>query len=254
MHRRRLLWQCKGLRPVDLGDGRDGDARHPHSFADLVLGGLPGRHLSPRDLGKAAATQLGLSRYETAWLILQKRRRAMVASEREFLKREVEIDEFWLGGCEEGLKGSRQRGKKALVGVAIEVRGAGSGRLRLAVLGNPCSLPRAGQARLSAPPPSAGERCTRRASAAPRAPGSSCPSLARTLIGMVVASVPTRVLALVMDAPTRPRPGAGCPSTSPSPLGCAPTPRCSTSTVVDHLPVVEALPHPARPDHADAKA
>lgn len=49
---------------------------------------------------------------------------------------EVEIDEFWLGGYEEGLKGSRQRGKKALVGTAIEVRGAGSGRLRLQVLAN----------------------------------------------------------------------------------------------------------------------
>ncbi len=80
--------------------------------------------------------QLGLSRYETAWLIRQKLRRAMVAPERELLKSEVEIDEFWLGGYEEGLKGSRQHGKKALVGVAIEVRGAGSGRLRLAVLGN----------------------------------------------------------------------------------------------------------------------
>lgn len=34
----------------------------------------------------------------------------------------------------EGLSGGRQRGKKALVGVAIEVRGRGSGRLRLAVL------------------------------------------------------------------------------------------------------------------------
>jgi transposase-like protein len=35
---------------------------------------------------------------------------------------------------EEGLKGGRQRGKKALCGVAIEVRGQGSGRLRLTVL------------------------------------------------------------------------------------------------------------------------
>jgi transposase-like protein len=43
---------------------------------------------------------------------------------------------LWLGGYEEGLKGSRQHGKKALVGAAIEVRGAGSGRLRLQVLAN----------------------------------------------------------------------------------------------------------------------
>jgi hypothetical protein len=83
---------------------------------------------------KQLQRQLGLSRYETAWLILQKLRRAMVAPEREPLKREVEIDEFFLGGLEEGQRGGRQRGKKALCGIAIEVRGRGSGRLRLAVL------------------------------------------------------------------------------------------------------------------------
>jgi transposase-like protein/predicted RNA-binding Zn-ribbon protein involved in translation (DUF1610 family) len=83
---------------------------------------------------KQLQRQLGLSRYETAWLILQKLRRAMVAPEREPLKREVEIDEFFLGGLEEGQRGGRQRGKKALCGIAIEVRGEGSGRLRLAVL------------------------------------------------------------------------------------------------------------------------
>jgi len=85
---------------------------------------------------KQLQRQLGLSRYETAWLMLQKLRRAMVAPERQLLSGEVEIDEFWLGGYEEGLKGSRQRGKKALVGAAIEVRGPGSGRLRLAMLAN----------------------------------------------------------------------------------------------------------------------
>jgi transposase-like protein len=83
---------------------------------------------------KQLQRQLGLSRYETAWLILQKLRRALVAPEREPLKDEVEVDEFYLGGEEEGLKGGRQRGKKALVGIAIEARGAGSGRVRLQVL------------------------------------------------------------------------------------------------------------------------
>jgi transposase-like protein len=83
---------------------------------------------------KQLQRQLGLSRYETAWLILQKLRRAMVAPEREPLRGEVEIDEFYLGGHEEGLKGGRQHGNKALCGVAIEVRGQGSGRLRLAML------------------------------------------------------------------------------------------------------------------------
>jgi len=80
--------------------------------------------------------QLALSRYETAWLILHKLRRAMVAPERGLLTGEVEIDEFFLGGHEDGLKGGRQHGKKALVGAAIEVRGRGSGRLRLLMLAN----------------------------------------------------------------------------------------------------------------------
>jgi hypothetical protein len=66
--------------------------------------------------------------------MLHKPRGAMVAPERESLKGEVEVDEFFLGGYEEGLRGGRQRGKKALVGVAVEVRGRGSGRLRLQVL------------------------------------------------------------------------------------------------------------------------
>src|SRR6266496_3444592 len=70
----------------------------------------------------------------TAGMLLHKLRVAMVAPEREPLKREVEVDEFFLGGYEEGLQGGRQRGKKTLVGVAVEVRGRGSGRLRLQVL------------------------------------------------------------------------------------------------------------------------
>lgn len=83
---------------------------------------------------KQLQRQLGIGCHETAWAMLHKLRGAMVAPERELLKREVEIDEFFLGGYEEGLTGGRQRGKKTLCGVAIEVRGRGSGRLRLAVL------------------------------------------------------------------------------------------------------------------------
>jgi transposase-like protein len=88
--------------------------------------------------------QLGISRYETAWLMLQKLRRAMVAPEREPLRGEVEIDETLVGGYHEGRRGGRQRdGTKTLVGVIVEVRGEGSGRLRLKV------LPDAGQKTLT---------------------------------------------------------------------------------------------------------
>jgi transposase-like protein len=83
---------------------------------------------------KQLQRQLGLGCHETAWAMLHKLRGAMVAPARGPLKGEVEVDEFFLGGYEEGLKGGRQRGKKALVGVVVEVRGRGSGRLRLQVL------------------------------------------------------------------------------------------------------------------------
>ncbi len=85
---------------------------------------------------KQLQRQLGIGSHETAWAMLHKLRAAMVAPERELLGREVEIDEFYLGGHEEGRKGGRAHGKKALVGAAIEVRGRGSGRLRLQVLAN----------------------------------------------------------------------------------------------------------------------
>ena len=81
--------------------------------------------------------QLGLSRYETAWTILHKLRRAMVAPEREPLTGEVEVDEGYLGGRDTDLRGGRQRDGKPLVGVAVEVRGNGSGRLRLQLLPDP---------------------------------------------------------------------------------------------------------------------
>jgi transposase-like protein len=85
---------------------------------------------------KQLQRQLGIGCHETAWAMLHKFRAAMVAPEREMLKREVEIDEFFLGGHEQGLRGGRQHGKKVLVGAAIEVRGRGSGRLRLQALPN----------------------------------------------------------------------------------------------------------------------
>ena len=80
--------------------------------------------------------QLGLHRYETAWLMLHKLRRAMVNAAREPLRGEVELDETWVGGMQAGIRGSRQlKGRKAsLVLVAVERRGKSSGRVRMAVI------------------------------------------------------------------------------------------------------------------------
>ena len=80
--------------------------------------------------------QLGLSCYETAWMMLHKLRRAMVNVGREPLHGEVEVDETWVGGEQAGLRGSRQlKGRRAaLVLVAVERRGRGSGRVRMKVI------------------------------------------------------------------------------------------------------------------------
>jgi transposase-like protein len=65
---------------------------------------------------------------------LHKLRRAMVAPEREPLSSQVEIDEAFIGGRHTERRGGRQRDGKSLVGVAVERRGRGAGRLRLQVL------------------------------------------------------------------------------------------------------------------------
>jgi transposase-like protein len=80
--------------------------------------------------------QLAIRRYETAWLILHKLRRAMVNAAREPLHGEVEIDDTWIGGPQPGLRGSRQlKGRKAaIVLVAVEKRAEISGRVRMAVV------------------------------------------------------------------------------------------------------------------------
>ena len=78
--------------------------------------------------------QLGLDRYETAWAMLQRLRRAMPRPERDRLSGVVEVDEAYVGGVEEGRSGGRRRDSgKSIVVAAVEVRGQGSGRIRLAV-------------------------------------------------------------------------------------------------------------------------
>ena len=67
--------------------------------------------------------------------MLHKLRRAMVKPKRQLLEEEeVEVDECFVGGHEAGLRGGRARGTKALVAIAVEVRGPGSGRVRMAVI------------------------------------------------------------------------------------------------------------------------
>jgi transposase-like protein len=131
---RRHLWECAACHhqvSVTAGTVMHG-TRTPLRLwfwaAYLVATHTPG--ISAKQLQR----QLGLSRYETAWLMLQKLRRAMVAPERTQLRGEVEVDEGFVGGVDPRRRAGRARVGKRLVVVAVEVRGRGSGRLRLAAL------------------------------------------------------------------------------------------------------------------------
>lgn len=73
---------------------------------------------------------LGLGSYQTAWTWLHKLRRAMVRPGRERLSGAVEVDETYLGGLEEGVRG-RQTATKALIVVAAQENGRGIGRIRV---------------------------------------------------------------------------------------------------------------------------
>ena len=78
---------------------------------------------------------LGLGSYRTAWSWLHKLRRAMVRPGRERLSGRVELDESYVGGVEEGVHG-RQTAKKALVAIAAEEDGGGTGRIRMRRIAN----------------------------------------------------------------------------------------------------------------------
>src|SRR4051794_25691999 len=78
---------------------------------------------------------LQIGSYQTAWAMLHRLRSVLVRPGRERLTGVVEVDETYLGGEEPGLRGGRAKGKKLLVGIAVERhQPRGLGRCRMAVL------------------------------------------------------------------------------------------------------------------------
>lgn len=69
----------------------------------------------------------------TAWTWLHKFRRAMVRLGRDWLTGTVEVDETYLGGLEEGVRG-RQTERKSLIAIAAQEDGAGIGRIRMKII------------------------------------------------------------------------------------------------------------------------
>ncbi|MGM9474194.1 IS1595 family transposase [Pseudarthrobacter sp. YS3] len=131
----RKIWQCTACDyQVSMTAGTVLHKTHTplHLWfwaAYLMTTGTPG--ISAVQLQR----QLGLSRYQTAWTMLHKLRRAMTNPDRTLLAREVEVDECEVGGREPGRRSGRSlTAKAAEVIVAVEVRGQGSGRVRMKVI------------------------------------------------------------------------------------------------------------------------
>ena len=79
--------------------------------------------------------QLGFQRYETIWTWLHKLCRAMVRPGRDRLSGRIEVDETYVGGEGEGIRG-RGAMKKYIVVIATEEDGSGIGRIRLRRVGD----------------------------------------------------------------------------------------------------------------------
>jgi len=130
---KRWLWQCKGCKRQTSTTA--GTVLHRtrvplmqwFQAAYLVSTITPG--LSAVQLQR----QLGLGTYETAWTMLHRLRRAMLRPDRDQLTGPVEVDESFIGATRSGKRGRGAAGKVLVIG-AVEVRGEGSGRARLAVI------------------------------------------------------------------------------------------------------------------------
>jgi ISXO2-like transposase domain/Transposase zinc-ribbon domain len=138
--RERLTLQCAACeRQVSVTAGTVPHGSHLGLRTWFLAAWLVATHrngMSARQLGR----QLGLGSCKTAWLLLRELRRAMVDPEREPLAGLVEVGETSLPfrgkeGPTERRPGRSHDGKLLLAG-AVEIRGKGPGRVRLAVIGD----------------------------------------------------------------------------------------------------------------------
>src|SRR5712692_2852757 len=114
----------------DLGDCGDDLSGHAHPPAIVVhaMWWVTTQKNGASALGLQRV--LGLKQYQTAWTWLHKLRIAMVRPGRDLLSGKVEVDETYLGGLEEGLRG-RLIEEKALIVIAAQEDGMGIGRIRM---------------------------------------------------------------------------------------------------------------------------
>jgi len=126
----RGLWLCRGCRrQVSVTAGtlfQDSRLALPLGFRAMWLVTSQKNGISALGLQRA----LGLGSYQTAWAWLHKLRRAMVRPGRERLAGEIEVDDTYWGGLEEGRHG-RKTLKKAMIVIAAQADGLGMGRVRM---------------------------------------------------------------------------------------------------------------------------
>jgi len=126
----RGLWHCRtcqGQTSVTAGTVLEG-TRKPLRTWFLAMWFVTSQKHGANAIGLQRV--LGLRSYQTAWAWLHKLRRAMVRPGRDRLNGDVEVDETYVGGPEEGVAG-RQIESKRIVAIAAEVRGAATGRIRM---------------------------------------------------------------------------------------------------------------------------
>ena len=119
-----------GMPQGDLGDRRHDIRRDPQAAADMVPGAVVRDQPEERGQRPGAAACPRPRQLRDLLTSLHKLRRAMVRPGRDRLAGEIEADETYVGGPEEGKRG-RAVESKAIVAVAAEQRGRGIGRIRL---------------------------------------------------------------------------------------------------------------------------
>jgi predicted RNA-binding Zn-ribbon protein involved in translation (DUF1610 family) len=134
--RERLTLQCTACeRQVSVTAGTVLHKSHLPLRAWFLAAWLMATHtngISARQVGR----RLGLGSYKSAWLLVRKLRRAMVDPGREPLAGPVEVDESSLPfrAKDAPVRPGRSHEAKLLIAGAVEVRGKGPGRVRLAAI------------------------------------------------------------------------------------------------------------------------
>jgi len=126
--------QVRWMQPPHVGDFRD-DLRQDADPTDGVVHGRLAIRAKDGVSAQSLQRTLEFGSYQTAWAILHRLRSVLVRPGRERLSGRVEVDKTFIGGVEPGLQGGRQRGKKLLVVVPVEVHEPkGFGRCRMRII------------------------------------------------------------------------------------------------------------------------